>query len=572
MDRRSYQLLIVILALLLALPALMPAWSGVVQAQAGVGAWAPMPTARHHIGLAAASNGKLYAVGGSTSGNSGVTALRTVEEYNPATNTWATRAPMPTGRYGLALAAASNGKLYAVGGRNSVNSYLSTVEEYDPASDSWASRASMSTALTSLGLAGASNGKLYAVGGINSSGTVATVAEYDPAANTWVTRLSMPTARFGLGLTGASNGKLYAVGGSNGTPLATVEEYNPATNTWAARAPMPSAHYYPGLTAASNGKLYAVGGYNGGYLATLEEYDPAANSWVTRPSMTTARWALGFAAASNGKLYAIGGSNGANISAVEAYDPAANAWVFPPTPTPTSIPTATSTAAATATSTVAATATSTAAATATSTATVIPTATATPSDSVSGMVIPGGTTSTGSTASPSDPIESSVTSPQGGAISITEMSVATQSLPSGFQVFGQQVNITAPTATTANPLVMVFRLDSSIVPSGQNAQTIEIFRNGVLVPACTGSVGVASPDPCVSQRSKIAGNDLQITVLTSAASAWNFGVSTGSPQNLPTSTDECKKGGWQNFGGLFKNQGDCVSYVATGGKNPPSGP
>ena len=39
---------------------------------------------------------------------------------------------------------------------------------------------------------------------------------------------------------------------------------------------------------------------------------------------------------------------------------------------------------------------------------------------------------------------------------------------------------------------------------------------------------------------------------------------------LPTSKDQCKKGGWQSFG-VFKNQGDCVSFVATGGKNPPNG-
>jgi hypothetical protein len=39
---------------------------------------------------------------------------------------------------------------------------------------------------------------------------------------------------------------------------------------------------------------------------------------------------------------------------------------------------------------------------------------------------------------------------------------------------------------------------------------------------------------------------------------------------LPTSKDQCKKGGWQSYG-VFKNQGDCVSLVATGGKNPPAG-
>jgi hypothetical protein len=36
----------------------------------------------------------------------------------------------------------------------------------------------------------------------------------------------------------------------------------------------------------------------------------------------------------------------------------------------------------------------------------------------------------------------------------------------------------------------------------------------------------------------------------------------------PTSKDECRNGGWRTFG-VFKNQGDCVSFVATGGKNPP---
>jgi hypothetical protein len=43
-----------------------------------------------------------------------------------------------------------------------------------------------------------------------------------------------------------------------------------------------------------------------------------------------------------------------------------------------------------------------------------------------------------------------------------------------------------------------------------------------------------------------------------------------SESKAPTSTDQCKKGGWADYPALgFKNQGDCVSYVATHGKNPP---
>jgi hypothetical protein len=34
----------------------------------------------------------------------------------------------------------------------------------------------------------------------------------------------------------------------------------------------------------------------------------------------------------------------------------------------------------------------------------------------------------------------------------------------------------------------------------------------------------------------------------------------------PTDKEQCKHGGWQNYP-QFKNQGDCVSFVATGGKN-----
>ena len=44
-------------------------------------------------------------------------------------------------------------------------------------------------------------------------------------------------------------------------------------------------------------------------------------------------------------------------------------------------------------------------------------------------------------------------------------------------------------------------------------------------------------------------------------------VVTDAPP-LPTSTDQCKHGGWRNFG-IFKNQGDCVSFVASGGRAGP---
>jgi WD40-like Beta Propeller Repeat len=43
---------------------------------------------------------------------------------------------------------------------------------------------------------------------------------------------------------------------------------------------------------------------------------------------------------------------------------------------------------------------------------------------------------------------------------------------------------------------------------------------------------------------------------------------TTRAQIFPMSKDECKNDGWERFG-IFKNQGDCVSYVATKGENQP---
>jgi len=43
-------------------------------------------------------------------------------------------------------------------------------------------------------------------------------------------------------------------------------------------------------------------------------------------------------------------------------------------------------------------------------------------------------------------------------------------------------------------------------------------------------------------------------------------LSSSSPVGPPTSKDQCKNGGWQTFDNpTFNNQGDCVSFVATGG-------
>jgi hypothetical protein len=77
-------------------------------------------------------------------------------------------------------------------------------------------------------------------------------------------------------------------------------------------------------------------------------------------------------------------------------------------------------------------------------------------------------------------------------------------------------------------------------------------------------------------------NSVRFAVATVGAVVALGGISVASadkpgPSPLPGYTkDQCKNGGWENFKNpdgsqMFKNQGDCVSFFATGGKNKPAG-
>jgi hypothetical protein len=104
---------------------------------------------------------------------------------------------------------------------------------------------------------------------------------------------------------------------------------------------------------------------------------------------------------------------------------------------------------------------------------------------------------------------------------------------------------------------------STIVAAFPNA-TIEEGTNcgpgGVKAP-CPGSLGVNQG----SGNSGIVSNADALYVSVSGQQTTFDLELTPAP---PSSADQCKQGGWQTFGS-FKNQGDCVSFVATGGKNEP---
>ena len=127
---------------------------------------APMPTSRAMV-AAATIGGTTYVVGGATLNN--VPPYSTaVQAYDPALNTWTTKASMQGGRASPAIGAIG-GKLYVAGGRYCCSPPVPTppdfVESYDPATDTWTTRAQapIDRFAPAYGVIG---GKLYVAGGL----------------------------------------------------------------------------------------------------------------------------------------------------------------------------------------------------------------------------------------------------------------------------------------------------------------------------------------------------------------------------------------------------------------------
>jgi N-acetylneuraminic acid mutarotase len=160
-----------------------------------------------------------------------IEAFSTLEVYDPATDHWSTRAPMPTAR-AYAAGGIIAGQLYVAGGLSASRARLAVLEVYDPSTDRWTTKAPMPTARNAPGAA-VIDGKLYVIGGSNASTlelapeVYDTLELYDPATDTWTTEAPMPTPRYGAG-TVALNGRLHVVGGYDAaSPVAVHEVFTP---------------------------------------------------------------------------------------------------------------------------------------------------------------------------------------------------------------------------------------------------------------------------------------------------------------------------------------------------------
>ncbi len=99
-----------------------------------------------------------------------------------------------------------------------------------------------------------------------------------------------------------------------------------------------------------------------------------------------------------------------------------------------------------------------------------------------------------------------------------------------------------------------------------NSATLNIDSNlGLITMQITDNAGTGSPDRIDAFPARRAPDDCSPFSGGVIGTVITGDIVVVDVPPVPTSKDQCKNGDWRNYAG-FKNQGACVSFVATGDK------
>lgn len=269
---------------------------------------------------------KIYVFGGN--GNPDGTNLKSTEMFDPETGSWEYQADNEhNDGFGVeeVSGASVNGKFYVFGAYGGGDPYgdFNFVEEYDPATDEWTSKAPMPTTKASA-TAVAYNNKIYVFGNALTN----VVEAYDPGTNSWETVTHMPQTLVSPAVAVVAD-QAYVIGGASvvdGEPTALVSDvsvYDFVTGVWTTSglAPLPRSRAFSYNSAAPvvDGKIYLIGGIEAktskSYRSSdkVDIYDTVSNTWQTGvplPTPTSSHLSV----LANNVIYVVGGDNSAGNS------------------------------------------------------------------------------------------------------------------------------------------------------------------------------------------------------------------------------------------------------------------
>jgi hypothetical protein len=288
----------------------------------------PVPTARVVHGVAAA-DGQVFAAGGFIGG--APSAVFESYDPDPAVDTWTPRPPMLTPRTNGVLVEL-DGLLYAIGG-SSTSHFLRNVEAFDPRTNQWFARTPMPKGRSAFAAA-AHDGKIYVFSGVASCfaddrAGVCDFADhqtfvYDASINSWSVAANLPLGHGQVSrAAGSIGGYVYVLG----SPSAFFR-YDPTADDFTARASL-SFLSMPAYAVLKD-RLYVVGG---GPSKEMHSYDPDTDTWTSEPDAPTARDGGGAAVVAD-TLYFTGGITASGLTGANEAFTITPADTTPPRVTP----------------------------------------------------------------------------------------------------------------------------------------------------------------------------------------------------------------------------------------------
>ena len=230
-----------------------------------------------------ALGGKAYVGAGWT--GAGTQVQKDFWEYDPIYGgVWTQKADLGGNARGWCVGFATSTRGYAgLGDDNS--SFYNDLWEYDPGTNTWTAKSPIPGTRTQA-VAFAVGNRCFAGLGQNNFGLLGDFYEYDPVLDTWSIKAAFPGAArlsvVGFGM----NGKGYLGTGHDGTLNGAHNEfyeYDPVTDNWTQKANYGGAACYGAFGFGIATKGY-IGSYSALGGAEFWEYQQASNSWTQRPT------------------------------------------------------------------------------------------------------------------------------------------------------------------------------------------------------------------------------------------------------------------------------------------------
>lgn len=199
-----------------------------------------------------------------------MTCSTAVDRYDPATNAWTPRAPLPSPRGYETATVLGDGRVLLVGGCAvpACATVLGDAVLYDPAANAWTNAGTLTDVRAGHSATLLANGSVLVAGGCADAHCMRTLPTAElwsplvPTGGAFRAAATMPGARHNHSATTLATGEILFAGGANGasTSLPNAQVYVPTDNRW---ANVESMHldraYHVAMRLNSNNVLLAGG-------------------------------------------------------------------------------------------------------------------------------------------------------------------------------------------------------------------------------------------------------------------------------------------------------------------------